>query len=41
MITDVGKAMANGNNLIYAAWRREVKGTGLPGRWAPTEGLIA
>jgi hypothetical protein len=37
VITDVSKVTANSNNFIYAAWRREVKGTDVPGRWAQTE----
>jgi len=37
MMTDVSKVAANSKNLIYAAWRREVKGTGVPNRWAQTE----
>jgi hypothetical protein len=37
VITDVGKVVADSNNFIYPAWRHEVRGTGLPDRWAPTD----
>jgi len=37
LIIDVSKVTSNSKNFIYGAWRREVKGTGVLGRWAQTE----